>query len=463
MRLAKETKTELHAWDESQAIIDSNGRALEPSEAGEYAQLLWDDGFIAEAFRYSNERGDSIDAKRSLYDFFVEKAEGLFLDLPADLAKRKRQTFVQTASMWGAYIGSPVQRQSLKFFWLEECIEGENPFVAETYHKILDAVARPALDRADIKLITKVTAVHMAGIDGYYQSRPRLETAGGDNYEFDELVITTPLGWLKRNRHAFKPALSPRLSQAIESIGYGTLDKVYITFPAAFWDTPQPTTQSCINGVDPSGSTPNVTATTVPLHQPSSQDEATHYPGFTHWLAPTYAASTNPSGWDQQGMNLAALPPSCAHPTLLFYIYGDCSKHIADLVSTSTSDLERDTKLLESFKPYYSRLPNYDSSNPACTPKAILATAWANDEFAGFGSYSNFQVGLEKGDEDIEVVRHGMPDRGLWFAGEHTAPFIALGTSTGAYWSGESVAKRILKAYRLHGQVDKGMDSGSAL
>ena len=41
-------------------------------------------------------------------------------------------------------------------------------------------------------------------------------------------------------------------------------------------------------------------------------------------------------------------------------------------------------------------------------------------------------------------MREGMPGVGLWFAGEHTAPFVALGTSTGAYWSGEKVAERIM-------------------
>lgn len=47
----------------------------------------------------------------------------MFKDEPADVAKRKRATLLQVASMWGAYIGSPVYRQSLKYFWLEECIE----------------------------------------------------------------------------------------------------------------------------------------------------------------------------------------------------------------------------------------------------------------------------------------------------------------------------------------------------
>lgn len=67
----------------------------------------------------------------------------------------------------------------------------------------------------------------------------------------------------------------------------------------------------------------------------------------------------------------------------------------------------------------------------------------------------NFQVRDEplegeaevKLEEDIRALRWGMPERGVWLAGEHTAPFVALGTSTGAYWSGESVGMRILRAY----------------
>lgn len=152
--------------------------------------------------------------------------------------------------------------------------------------------------------------------------------------------------------------------------------------------------------------------------------------------------------------------------------------------------------LTKFFHPYYSLLPNYDAASPACQPVKILSTDWQHDEFAGWGSYTNFQVSTKKPhqqggdkveinpgnataveasrntasmtteyseerddqdrlddevhiDEDIEVLRQGCPERGIWFAGEHTAPFVALGTVTGAYWSGEAVARRVLAAYGL--------------
>ena len=59
------------------------------------------------------------------------------------------------------------------------------------------------------------------------------------------------------------------------------------------------------------------------------------------------------------------------------------------------------------------------------------------------------EVGLE---DDIRALRAGLPERGLWLAGEHTAPFVALGTLTGAYWSGEAVGMRVLAANGLVGK-----------
>lgn len=57
-------------------------------------------------------------------------------------------------------------------------------------------------------------------------------------------------------------------------------------------------------------------------------------------------------------------------------------------------------------------------------------------------------------------MREGVPGRGLWFAGEHTSPFVALGTVTGAYWSGEGVAGRIAMAYGMVDDADGGDPRG---
>lgn len=105
--------------------------------------------------------------------------------------------------------------------------------------------------------------------------------------------------------------------------------------------------------------------------------------------------------------------------------------------------------LIEFLKPYYSQIPGFLSNAPECEPLEIVRTNWSNDELAGNGSYSNFQVGLANGVDSIEAMRAGVEDQNLWFAGEHVAPLVGLGTAAGAYWSGELAAKKILRKFNI--------------
>jgi hypothetical protein len=247
-------------------------------------------------------------------------------------------------------------------------------------------------------------------------------------------------------------------------------------------------------------------------------------PSHTLFLAPHYPAperNLNSAHWTQEALSLSALPEADAHPTLLFYIYGDQSRDFSAKLSSFGSDEKARFEFLSDFfKPYYTRMRGYDASKPECQPAGILATNWLSDELAGNGSYTVFlaegaenrgrgrkssaatsrsvsrtntlavdssntngspdrkrsstsasprryrfdsvssanapsQTDLEQAHNDItgaraiEVLRAGCPERRIWFAGEHTAPFVALGTVTGAYWSGEGVARRIGHVYSV--------------
>jgi hypothetical protein len=311
-------------------------------------------------------------------------------------------------------------------------LQVENLFVAGTYEKILARIAQRPLKEAEVLYETKVVKITSGGPHDMF---PKI-TATTDKAEtlvFDELVMTAPLGWLQKNEDAFEPPLPERFSQAIHSIGYGCLEKVYITFPRAFWQEKSRSAESSNPLSDSNGADKDSNAAEGP------------FTGFTQWITPNYS-TRNPHHWNQEIVNLASLPASCAHPTLLFYISGDQSRTFAkDLASLSP---EEETAYLQAFfEPYYSRLPNYNKDDVGCVPENFHATRWVLDDLAGNGSYSNFPVGLKEGDKDIITMREGLPERRLWFAGEHTAPFIALGMVTGAYWSGETVGKRIAKAY----------------
>lgn len=207
-------------WDGRQSIFDHLGNAMPETEAAKNTEIVW--SIIERAMKYSNEKSATIPPERSLYNFFEEQVEKMFQDGTLE-AQAKRQTILQMAEMWGAFVGSPIQTQSLKFFWLEECIDGENLFVAETYHKVLKKIAEPAL-KADVRFAHKVKKIISKTEDDGL--KVIVEVEGRASLEFDEVVMTAPLGWLKRNMHAFEPEIPKRLKQGIEAIGYGNLDKV---------------------------------------------------------------------------------------------------------------------------------------------------------------------------------------------------------------------------------------------
>lgn len=290
--------------------------------------------------------------------------------------------------------------------------------MAGTYKDVLNDIATTALLKAEVKLNTEIVRFDDLPLSTG-GAAVNLTTSGGRTYNFDEIVITCPLGWLKSHHSkAFTTPLPSRLTKAISSISYGRLEKIYVTFPKAFW------------------------------LEDSNGDS---FPGFSHYLSPSYVEHPHSIPWNQECVNLAALPRRNAHPTLLFYVHGPCAtevvRSIADLPFKS---LAYNNALNNFTQPFYSLLPNFDPKSPSCTPIAFLATQWQNDDFAGNGSYTNFQIGAEAADKDVEIMREGLGmERGLWFAGEHTAPFVALGTTTGAYWAGEGVARRIVGAYAL--------------
>jgi hypothetical protein len=285
-------------------------------------------------------------------------------------------------------------------------------FVESNYSAILNRISKPSREQAEILLNTRVVSVSTPEqrLPG---QKVELATGEGSTYRFDEIVMTTPLGWLQKHLDCFQPPLPPRTSAAICHLKLSQLEKVFISFPSAFWIT---------------------------------DTDTDTFPGYTNWLTPSYAGETNPHRWPQEVWNLASFAGPNNHPTLLFYLYGDCSRYIVNSIYGKARE-EKHKFLQAFFSPYYSRLPGFDEEKEACQPKTILATEWLKDDLCGNGSYCNFQVGIEEADKDVLALRDGCPDRRLWFCGEHAAPFEECGTVAGAYLSGESVARKIVGVY----------------
>ncbi|RYP07515.1 hypothetical protein DL764_002444 [Monosporascus ibericus] len=408
-KLATDTATPLHHWNNKQLIYDCNGHPLPEEQTERLSTLLWDiieDGFKFSEAAHAEDGGRAIPSRDSLQDFVRRKAEDLVSD------EIERRLLVQMSEMFGAYVGEPVWKQSLRFAWMEECCGGDEMFVETDFSSILQRAAKPALEGAKIRLNTLVVGTTTP--ETRAPGQPVIVTTqAGETLSFDEVVMTTPLGWLKHHPEVFTPPLPTRLASAINNISLSQLEKVFITFPAVFW-------------------TDNPAADTFPC--------------YTNWLTPCYAADMNPHRWPQEIWDLSTFRAPNDHPTILFYIYGDCSRHIVNSIHNKTK-AEKFRVLDAFFRPYYSRLPGFSADDATCRPKAILATEWLEDELNGYGSYCNFQVGIEEADKDVLVIREGCPNRRLWFCGEHAAPFEECGTVAGAYLSGESVGRRIVEVY----------------
>lgn len=121
MDLAKETGTIVGSWDTRSYVFDESGELLPLEQSEDYSNMMWD--IIQDAFKHSNKHSAEIHHGDSLYDFFKQQVLQRIPSTEPDF-ERKRRVVMQVAELWGAFIGSPIYRQSLKFFWLEECIEG---------------------------------------------------------------------------------------------------------------------------------------------------------------------------------------------------------------------------------------------------------------------------------------------------------------------------------------------------
>lgn len=115
MTIAESTNTTIQDFEGGQIIFSKDGKPLDDNLATKLSEFMWTT--IDDAFEYSNKYKDSIPSDRSLFDFFLEKVE------QTDFSQAEKDACIETCHLWGAYVGDPISRQSLRFFCLEECVD----------------------------------------------------------------------------------------------------------------------------------------------------------------------------------------------------------------------------------------------------------------------------------------------------------------------------------------------------
>ena len=119
--LAKETGTAFSTGDIGMSMLDEAGRLLPRAQAEAYSTTMW--AIVEAAFHHSNDHCATIDPRESLWDFFQKEVVKRIPDSKPGF-QRDRDVVFKIVESWGAFVGSHVFKQSLKYFWLEECIEG---------------------------------------------------------------------------------------------------------------------------------------------------------------------------------------------------------------------------------------------------------------------------------------------------------------------------------------------------
>lgn len=93
------------------------------------------------------------------------------------------------------------------------------------------------LDERKVRLATSVeTICWRDSVDSSNDSPIIVRTSEGTQILADAVVVTCSLGYLKENhRKMFQPSLPSRLRIAIEDLGFGTINKIFLDFGEPWW------------------------------------------------------------------------------------------------------------------------------------------------------------------------------------------------------------------------------------
>jgi polyamine oxidase len=238
--------------------------------------------------------------------------------------------------------------QSLRWMWNE--FEYDGDYFGDVpdggYRRLVEAMAtgidlRSGVDVAEIA--RSASGVRVLGTDGTSE-------------EGSHVVVTVPLGVLKRGAPRFSPALPPDRLAAIERLGFGRFEKVALRFDEPFWRA---------------AGVPHVIIFPRAPGAPAM------------WVL----------GQDAFG----------AGPVLVFLIFHSTTRHVLDMSPDEAARWAREM-FAEAI------------GGPCPEPTAVAVTSWANDSYSG-GAYTHIPPGGNPADADL--LGEPVGGR-LLFAGEHT-------------------------------------------
>lgn len=312
--------------------------------------------------------------------------------------------------------------------------DGDQVFLRDGYTAVLQELGKKVIDQGHVVLNAEVEHISWAG--------ERVEvTTSTALYAAKRIICTLPLGVLQHRTPSprnsdrpqlFSPPLPSEKIEAIKSLGFGTLDKIFLVYERPWWKD-DPWSAILKKGYtsrpfpdDPDKGPDDPAADMEEL--PSEPDALW---GFTDELA---GIEIGPDGKARKGlralsiMNLHALT---GYPVLSCFVSCANARHVESL-----SDDDAAALVHRSLSTWLGRQP------PA--PCAVHVTRWAQDKFSR-GSYSHMITGLSETRHRAAfgkpvINQHGAEVR---FAGEHTS-LNHFATVHGALLSGWREAEAII-------------------
>ncbi|PBP22139.1 hypothetical protein BUE80_DR006938 [Diplocarpon rosae] len=161
-------------------------------------------------------------AVKEFVDEFVEKHP---LITPSERKWAPQAT--REVELW---IGTSIEQASAKH--LSYFMTERNLYLKGGYDKIVHWTAEPLLRDPDtrIRLGEVVRDIAWGTTDGSVTVASQTGT-----YTADAVLVTVPLGCLRRNMIAFAPPVPASIQQGINAFSYGALGKVFLEFSEVFW------------------------------------------------------------------------------------------------------------------------------------------------------------------------------------------------------------------------------------
>lgn len=312
-----------------------------------------------------------------------------------------------------------------------EDFEGDQLFLQDGYMAIVNEIAKDLFEAGVIKTSTEVEQID-------WQCNPiSIKTTSG-TYTAKDVICTLPLGVLKQREHKsesaytstpilFQPALPQEKKQAISSLGFGTLDKIFLIYSKPWW-TQEPYRSIFKRGIwkRPFSNDANVTEKSHTFQEPDS------FAGFTNELPGIEIDQDGNVSTGPRLISMANLHSLSGFPVLCAFVSCANAVQIERLSNADASALIQRT------------LTSWLGREPP-NPQAVHVTRWASDHYA-FGSYTHMITGLSETRHRDAFQRAVTNDKGatLRFAGEHTS-LSHFATVHGALLSGWREADEILK------------------